>query len=142
MTIKDVCEKYNVTAETIRYYERVGAIPPVTRTPGGIRDFQETDIGWLTLALCMRNAGLPIEILVEYLKLYQEGDATIPARLELLKEQRENLLAQKKQIDETLGRLEYKISRYEEAMKTGVLSWDDPEKCAAKKNKKGDKENA
>lgn len=127
MTIKEVSEKYNISPETIRYYERVGAIPPVTRTAGGIRNFSEEDIGWLSLATCMRGAGLPIEILIQYLKLYQEGDSTIPARYELLKEQRDVLLKQRKRLDETLDRLNYKIARYEAAIETGTLTWERPD---------------
>ncbi|MFQ9985304.1 MAG: MerR family transcriptional regulator [Lachnospiraceae bacterium] len=127
MTIKEVSEKYNISPETIRYYERVGAIPPVTRTAGGIRNFSEEDIGWLSLATCMRGAGLPIEILIQYLKLYQEGDSTIPARYELLKEQRDVLLEQRKRLDETLDRLNYKIARYEAAIETGTLTWERPD---------------
>ncbi|MFR7991558.1 MAG: MerR family transcriptional regulator [Lachnospiraceae bacterium] len=127
MTIKEVSEKYNISPETIRYYERVGAIPPVTRTAGGIRNFSEEDIGWLSLATCMRGAGLPIEILIQYLKLYQEGDSTISARYELLKEQRDVLLEQRKRLDETLDRLNYKIARYEAAIETGTLTWERPD---------------
>ena len=62
-------------------------IPKVTRRPNGIRDYQESDLGWVELAICMRSAGLPIEVMIEYVKLYKEGDNTIPARLELLQEQ-------------------------------------------------------
>ena len=80
MTIKEVSEKYDIPADTLRYYERVGMIPPVTRTGGGIRDYQDTDIGWVLLAKCMRAAGLPVEVMIEYLKLYQQGSATISAR--------------------------------------------------------------
>ena len=71
----------------------------------------------------MRNAGLPIESLIEYQRLFQAGDSTIPARLDLLKGQMDILEKQKQQINETINRLSYKISRYEEAMKTGVLTW-------------------
>lgn len=71
----------------------------------------------------MRSAGLPVEAMIEYVRLYQEGDSTIPARLQLLLEQRQSLLEQKKKIDETLDRLNYKISIYEDAVKTGKLSW-------------------
>ena len=127
MTIKEVSEKYNISPETIRYYERAGAIRPVSSTAGGIRNFSEEDIGWLSLATCMRGAGLPIEILIQYLKLYQEGDSTIPARYELLKEQRDVLLEQRKRLDETLDRLNYKIARYEAAIETGTLTWERPD---------------
>ena len=69
--------------DTLRYYERVGMIPYVTRTSGGIRDYKETDLGWVSLAVCMRSAGLPVEAMIEYVRLYQEGDSTISARLKL-----------------------------------------------------------
>ena len=124
MTIKEVSEKYGITQDTLRYYERVGMIPPVTRTAGGIRNFTGEDLKWVELAKCMRSAGLPVEAMIEYVRLFQEGDATIPARLQLLTDQREVLLEQRRQIDDTLKRLAYKIGRYEEAVKTGVLCWD------------------
>ncbi|MGN0580339.1 MAG: MerR family transcriptional regulator [Ruminococcus sp.] len=127
MTIKEVSEKFDISQDTLRYYERVGMIPTVTRTASGIRDYQEKDLGWVELAKCMRSAGLPVEAMIEYVKLTQEGDSTIPARLQLLTEQRETLLEQKAKIDATLERLNYKIGRYEIAVKTGVLTWNDEE---------------
>lgn len=123
MTIKEVAEKYGISQDTLRYYERVKVIPEVTRTNSGIRNYQEEDLAWVELAVCMRNAGLPIECLIEYQRLSQEGDSTIPARFELLKNQMEVLRQQKMKIEETIDRLTYKISRYEEAMKTGKLIW-------------------
>ena len=123
MTIKEVSEKYEISQDTLRYYERVGMIPPVNRTAGGIRNYTEEDLRWVSLAKCMRSAGLPVEAMIEYVRLFQEGDSTIPARLQLLVDQREALLEQRRQIDETLVRLNFKISRYEEAVRTGVLSW-------------------
>lgn len=124
MTIKEVSEKYGISQDTLRYYERVGMIPPVTRTPSGIRNYTDEDVKWVEMALCMRGAGLPVEVMIEYLKLFQQGDETIPARLDLLTEQREVLLEQKKQIEQTLDRLNYKIARYEIAVQTGNLTWD------------------
>ena len=124
MTIKEVSQKYNISSDTLRYYERVGMIPPVTRTAGGIRDYSEADLGWVELALCMRGAGLPVEAMIEYVKLCQQGDSTIEARMLLLKEQMETLLEQKAQIESTIKRLDFKISRYEEAVKTGKLTWE------------------
>lgn len=130
MTIKEVSEHFGISQDTLRYYERVKMIPKVTRTSGGIRDYQEEDLKWVELALCMRSAGLPIEVMIEYLDLYQKGDETIPARLELLSNQMEVLQEQKKQLEVTMNRLAYKISKYEEAMKTGKLVWD--EDCVKK----------
>ena len=123
MTIKEVSQKYNISSDTLRYYERVGMIPPVTRTASGIRDYREADLGWVELALCMRGAGLPVEAMIEYVRLCQQGDSTIEARMLLLKEQMETLIEQKAQIESTIKRLDFKISRYEEAVRTGKLSW-------------------
>ncbi|SDB63775.1 MerR family transcriptional regulator [Butyrivibrio sp. INlla16] len=124
MTIKEVCEKYNLTPDTLRYYERVGVIPEVTRTAGGIRDYQEEDIGWVENAVCMRDAGVPVEMLIEYVKLFREGDSTIDARTNLLKEAREQILEAKKKYDVALEKLDYKIGRYEVAQKTGKFTWE------------------
>ena len=124
MTIKEVSQKYNISSDTLRYYERVGMIPPVTRTASGIRDYREADLGWVELALCMRGAGLPVEAIIEHVTLCQQRDSTIEARMLLLKEQMETLIEQKAQIESTIKRLDFKISRYEEAVRTGKLSWD------------------
>lgn len=124
MTIKEVSEKYGLSQDTLRYYEKIGVIPPVTRTSGGIRNYTEQDIGWVENAVCMRNAGLPVEVIAEYCRLYSMGDSTIGARLELLTEQRKKLIEQKEQLEAEISRLDYKIGRYEIAVKTGVLSWE------------------
>lgn len=123
MTIKEVSEKFDIPQGTLRYYEKVGLIPRVTRSSGGIRNYQESDLGWVELAKCMRGAGLSVEVLLEYVQLCQQGDSTIPDRLSLLKDQKDHLLQQKEQIEAALNRLNYKISRYEVAVKTGVLDW-------------------
>ena len=124
MTIKQVCEKYHISQDTLRYYERVGVIPPVRRTKSGVRDYSEEDCGWVELAACMRSAGLPLEALTEYVRLSREGDATISDRRQLLLEQKERLQVQLRVVQETMERLDYKISCYDRAMKTGRLVWD------------------
>lgn len=124
MTIKEVSEKYGLSQDTLRYYEKIGVIPPVTRTSGGIRNYTEKDIAWVENAVCMRNAGLPVEVIAEYCRLFSMGDSTIGARLELLTEQRKKLIEQKEQLEAEISRLDYKIGRYEIAVKTGVLSWE------------------
>jgi DNA-binding transcriptional MerR regulator len=66
MNISEAAEKSGLTAVTLRYYERIGLIPPVTRGNGGVRLFNESDLGWIEFIKCMRNAGLSIESLIEY----------------------------------------------------------------------------
>lgn len=124
MTISEASKKYNLTQDTLRYYERIGAIPPVHRTKSGLRDFTDEDCSWIELVKCMRSAGLPVEAIVEYVRLAQKGDQTIPQRKLLLTTQREQLQKQMETIQSAIARLDYKISRYEEAMKTGTLTWD------------------
>lgn len=128
MMIKEVAEKYHISQDTLRYYEKVKMIPPVHRTSGGIRNYTEEDMAWLEFALCMRKAGLPIEAVIEYLNLYMQGKETIPARLDLLKDQMNILIEQKKQLEATMEHLSYKIGKYEEALKTGKLEWDNGRK--------------
>lgn len=124
MTIKEVCEQYDITPDTLRYYEKVGAIPSVSRTKGGIRDYTEEDMKWIHNAICMRNAGVPVDMLVEYVKLFLEGDETIQARYDLLVKAREEIQKQADELQNTLNLINYKVSRYKEAIKTGVLVWD------------------
>ena len=102
-------------------------IPPVTRTEGGIRDYQESDLVWVELAMCMRSAGLTVDAMIQYVRLSQAGDSTFAERCTLLQEQREQLLKQRARIDAALERLNYKISRYEAAVKSGKLSWEKSE---------------
>lgn len=124
MTISEVSKKYELSQDTLRYYERIGAIPPVHRAKGGARDYTESDLGWIELVKCMRSAGLSVEALVQYVKLVQQGDETFLARRELLNEQREQLMAQLEAIRTAKERLDYKISCYDEAIKTGILNWE------------------
>ena len=126
MTIKEVCDKYHIAPDTLRYYERVGAIPSVTRTGKGIRNYMEQDISWVENAICMRSAGVPVEMVAEYVRLCRQGDETFPARRDLLKEVRGGLLTEIEKCRRELERLEYKISRYEAAVETGKLTWEKP----------------
>jgi DNA-binding transcriptional MerR regulator len=114
LTIAEVSKKFQLSADTLRYYERVGLIPSVHRTKGGIRDYNEEDCRWVEFIKCMRSAGLPIEALIEYVNLFQQGEKTNKARKELLIEQRRLLLERMEDMKATLERLDYKIERYEE----------------------------
>lgn len=125
MTIREVSEKYGVSADTLRYYEKMGMIPPVTRSASGIRDYTAEDLRWVELAKCMRASGLSVEAMVQYVQLFQQGDETIQERLSLLLSQRAELLEKREKIDAALLWLERKIERYEAAAETGVLKWTD-----------------
>lgn len=116
MTIAEVSKKYGLSADTLRYYERIGLIPPVPRTKGGVRDYGEESCGWIELMKCMRAAGVQIEALIEYVKLFRQGDSTIGARKAILVEQRDQLLARMAEMQSSLDLLNEKIDRYEQGM--------------------------
>ncbi|MFZ5966742.1 MAG: MerR family transcriptional regulator [Bacillota bacterium] len=113
MMIAEASEKFDISQDTLRYYERIGLIPRVNRNKSGIRDFTEEDCRWVEFIKCMRSAGLPIEVLIEYVGLFQQGDETVEARKELLIEQRNQLITRIEDMNKTLERLNYKIARYE-----------------------------
>ena len=116
MKIAEVSERYDIPLDTLRYYERIGLIPPVNRNKSGIRDYSEIDLKRVEFIKCMRSAGLPIDVLVEYVGLVQQGDQTIEARKEILKEQRAQLSAKIEEMQRTLDLLNYKIEVYENAL--------------------------
>jgi len=118
MKIAEVSERYGISLDTLRYYERIGLIPPVNRDQGGIRNYTEIDLRRVDFIKCMRSAGLPIEVLIEYVALVQQGDQTIEARREILKEQREQLATRMTEIQKTLDILDHKIEVYENAVLT------------------------
>jgi len=116
MRISEVSEQSGISSDTLRYYERIGLIPPVNRNESGIRDYNEIDVRRVEFIKCMRSVGLPIEVLIEYFKLVQQGDQTIEARKEILIEQRAQLVAQMEEMQKTLDMLNYKIEVYENAI--------------------------
>jgi DNA-binding transcriptional MerR regulator len=116
MTIAEVGKKYDLSADTLRYYERIGLLPSVNRNSSGNRDYTEQDCRWVKFIKCMRSAGLSIEILIEYVSLFQQGSSTIGARKELLVEQRKQIAEKINELQTTLSYLDKKIVGYEEHM--------------------------
>ena len=113
MTIAEVSKQYNISADTLRYYERIGLIPSVNRNKNGIRDYTDEDCKWVDFIKCMRSAGLPIEVLIEYVTLFRQGNSTIETRKEILIEQRGILEEKINFMTATLERLNYKIDNYD-----------------------------
>ena len=118
MTIAEVSKKYELSADTLRYYERIGLVPPVPRNKSGIRDYDTESCQWVELMKCMRSAGVQIEALIEYVALFQQGDETIGARKALLIEQRDQLVERMAEMQRSLDRLNDKIERYDQWLMT------------------------
>jgi DNA-binding transcriptional MerR regulator len=113
MTIAETAGKYGLIADTLRYYERIGLIPPVTKNKDGIRNYAEWDCNWVEFTKCKRQAGMPVEVLIEYISLFQKGDSTCQARKEILIEQRGFLAERIKAMQETLEKHDLKIADYD-----------------------------
>lgn len=114
MNIKSASQELGLSADTIRYYERIGLVPPITRTTSGIRDFQKSDMEALEFVKCFRAAGVSVESLIDYMALFQEGEATREARLQILLEERDKLVARIREQEAALTRLDHKITYYKE----------------------------
>ena len=113
MNIKKVSEQLEITPDTIRYYERIGLVPPINRNKNGVRDFTDLDIQRLNFIKCMRHAGLSIESLHEYMHLYSlNDDRTILARKRILEEEAEKLDERIASLQETRAYLQHKIDVY------------------------------
>lgn len=118
MKISEVSELVALPLDTLRYYERIGLIPPVNRDRSGVRDYSENDCRWVVFIKYMRRAGLSVESLVEYVGLFMQGDSTRSARKEILREQREKLAARIDEMQTTLEKLDNKIANYDGFMQT------------------------
>lgn len=113
MNIKEASETTGVSADTIRYYERIGLIPNISRNENGVRKFDEEDLRWIDFSRQMRRAGISIEALIDYLALFREGEKTLESQMELLKEQRAELQDRIDMMQEALERLDFKIENYD-----------------------------
>ncbi len=116
MTIGEVSKIYDISVETLRYYERVGLIPEVVRRKSGVRDYSKTDCEWVYFIKCMRRAGISIEVLVDYVSLFKQGDKTQAARKKILVEQRDILAARIDEMHEMLEHLDRKIETYDSGL--------------------------
>ena len=119
MKIAEVSKQYGLSADTLRYYERIGLLPSVTRNTSGIRDYSDQDCARVQFVKCMRGAGVSIEALIEYMALFEQGDETIEARKTLLEEQRDLVQARIAEMQAGLDRLNYKIDNYEQTILAG-----------------------
>ncbi|MEH2937902.1 MerR family transcriptional regulator [Oscillospiraceae bacterium 44-5] len=124
-TIGEMAQKLDVAPSTLRYYDKEGLLPFVERSSGGIRMFKEEDMEWLRLLGCLKKAGMPLKEIRSFLDWSRQGDATISQRLELLEKQRQSVLDQQKQLEDTLLMLDYKRWYYQTAREAGTCAVHD-----------------
>ncbi len=112
MTIKEVSEKFNLSKDTLRFYEKKGLIGPVKKTKSGIRDYEGQDLKRIEFIKCMRNAELPIDVLKKYIDLYKSGKETKEERKKLLENQQKILKAKIDKMQKAYKLLTDKIDLY------------------------------
>ena len=112
MTIKEAAERTGISIDNLRYYERMGLIPPIPRNKSGIRDYDERAISWIEFVMKFKKSGASLESIIEYLKLAGSKDDTKEARREILLEVKENLTSQIERLQECLHNVEFKINNY------------------------------
>ena len=122
MNIAEVSKKFGLTADTLRYYERIGLLPAVARNKSGNRDYSSIDCERIEFIKCMREAGLSIEVLTRYMHLFLEGDSTLKEREELLIAERDRLESRLQHMQETLSRLNHKIELTNRAH-SAAITW-------------------
>lgn len=119
-SIGEMAKILGVNPSTLRYYDKEGLLPFISRTDGGIRVFKENDMEWLKLIECLKKTNMPIKEIKRFIDLYEEGDHTAAQRLEIIRNQKESVEAQIKQLQSTLEVLEYKNWFYETAVRLGT----------------------
>ncbi|TOZ00922.1 MerR family transcriptional regulator [Leuconostoc pseudomesenteroides] len=113
MNIKKAVQTTGLTADTIRYYERIGIIGSVPRLENGIRDFDDRSINQLHFAKVMRTAGMSIEALKQYIDfIYEDDDATIPARRAMLIDAADEMDEKINSLVTARDYLRYKVKNY------------------------------
>ena len=119
-SIAQVAEKTHLTAHTLRYYEKEGLLPFVDRSDSGNRDFKDRDLEWLELICCLKNTGMPIKKIKEYIGLCLKGDNTLDVRREIFITHREEVINQMAELQKNLDKINCKINYYDCACKQSV----------------------
>lgn len=111
-TISEVSERTGLSADTLRYYERIELLVDIGRNSSGHRCYDTDDLSWLNLLMCLRTTGMPISDMLRFAELVRGGDCTKPERLALLRTHRQNVLATIASMQEKLTVVEGKITKY------------------------------
>ena len=119
-SMKEVSEKLNLPASTIRYYDKQGMLPNMQRTESGYRSFSEKDIGMLNMIECLKRTNMPIRDIQQFIAWVQQGDATLQQRYDMFVERRESVQEQIAQLQKALEFIEYKCWYYFTALEAGT----------------------
>ena len=113
MTIREIAAKTNMSTDTLRYYERIGLLPPVPRNAAGIRNYDEYFVNFINFIKKLKASGMSLEHIIDYIRLAEMGDATIQERKKLLAEARETLLDKINSLQLVAELADYQLRNYE-----------------------------
>ncbi|MFF2481444.1 MerR family transcriptional regulator [Paenibacillus sp. NPDC058071] len=113
-TINEVAAKYGLTAHTLRFYDKEGLLPFLTRSGSGRRTFTEDDLEWVALICCLKDTGMAIKEIKQYIDWCMEGSRTIHIRKALFREHRSAVLKQIEDLNKHLELIDSKIAFYEQ----------------------------
>ncbi|HEX2925402.1 MAG TPA: MerR family transcriptional regulator [Ruminiclostridium sp.] len=111
-SIKQVSEKTNLKAHVLRYYEREGLLPYVNRSESGIRHYSEDDLEWLGLICCLKNTGMSIKQIKDFVELSLQGKETLKERCDLLAEHKKHVENQIEEMQKHLQKVTHKIEYF------------------------------
>ena len=134
-TISEAAQKTGLPPSTIRYYDKEGLLPNIKRK-NGIRVFEDMDLRLMGLLTCLKNTGMPIKRIRDYVELTSKGDDTLRERYKIIKAQRQFVLDQIEQLQYYLEELDFKDWYYNKALAAGsesAINLDDYEKETGKK---------
>lgn len=115
-TMKYVCEQTQLSYETLKFYCNQGLVPNVKRDKNNRRLFDERDIAWIQSLNCLKNCGMSISEMKEYIRLCLEGERSIPERKAILTHKRNELSQQLLQIQECMDYIDWKQSFYDDVL--------------------------
>ncbi len=120
-SIGQVAQKTGLSTHTLRYYEKEGLLPFVKKSGSGLRIFSDSDLGWLAMIECLKETGMPLKGIKQYIDWFIEGDSTLQNRLDMFRAQKTHIEEQIAQLQKHMEKINYKIKLYEEAVKKGSL---------------------
>lgn len=113
MRISEASTKSGLSADTIRYYEKSGIVPPIARGPDGLRRFSPENLEWLTLLYWLRKTGMPMKEMQRFASFYRQGEATVPQRRDLLLKHEQRLQERRADLARCEEVLSYKLAAYD-----------------------------
>lgn len=135
-SIGEVVKQTGLSAHTLRYYEKEGLLPFVTKNSSGLRVYSTTDLQWLSMIECLKDSGLQIKEIRQYIEWFRQGNSTLQQRLELFTNRRKALEAEMARLQVVMNKITFKETLYTTAIKLGSLEAADNDKAIMRLKKK------